>query len=299
MGGGTYSVETATTRRAVSDYHTKSNDEIFQSRMVDPGMDPRAFTMRESRDSDEHPESFAICIGLDVTGSMGSVPQELVRDGLPRLMGRILQNGEPDPQILFMGIGDHECDEGPLQIGQFESDDEMIDKWLLATWLEGGGGGNMGESYLLAWYAALRTQIDCLEKRGRKGLLFTIGDEPCLPSIHNRRLGAIVGDPQLAKSDGFINANELLYQAREVYDIYHIHVLSTRAGQRFHRDPGWLEAMGDNLLTARNASDVIDVIAEVCVQNREKWIAQKDVGVESQQTEETPEIKEEDTPMFL
>ena len=172
----------------------KSNVENFKSRSVTREMTTVGLDFRESRDSEEHPKSVAIMIGLDVTGSMGSVPEHLVKHGLPHMMDEIIKAGEPDPQVLFMGIGDHEFDRSPLQVGQFESSDELLDKWLMDTYLEGGGGGNDGESYMLAWYFAARhTKIDCWEKRKEKGFLFTIGDEHNLPSIPGPVLEKIMG----------------------------------------------------------------------------------------------------------
>ncbi|HAO33838.1 MAG TPA: hypothetical protein DCQ84_12920, partial [Candidatus Competibacteraceae bacterium] len=53
-----------------------------------------------------------------------------------------------------------------------------IARQLRRLWLEKGGGGNACESYTLPWYfAATHTAIDCFEKRGKKGYLFTVGDE--------------------------------------------------------------------------------------------------------------------------
>ncbi|KKM94051.1 hypothetical protein LCGC14_1202110, partial [marine sediment metagenome] len=152
MGGGSYSVDDRMTRSISAGYHTKSRQEIFTQATINSAMNPHGITVRESRDSDEHPDSLAIVLALDVTGSMGSVPHYLVKDGLPHIVDGIIKSGIPDPQILFLGIGDHECDRSPLQVGQFESSDELLDKWLTDVWLEGGGGGNDGESYMLAWY---------------------------------------------------------------------------------------------------------------------------------------------------
>jgi hypothetical protein len=67
--------------------------------------------IRESRDSTDHPNALPIILALDVTGSMGSIPHYLVKEGLPHLMDGIIQKGFPDPQVLFLGIGDHECDD--------------------------------------------------------------------------------------------------------------------------------------------------------------------------------------------
>ena len=84
---------------------------------------------------------------------------------------------------MAMAIGDAECDRAPLQVTQFEADIRLADQ-LRELWIEGGGGGNRGESYHLPWaFAAMRTSTDCFERRGRKGYLFTIGDEPILPGI--------------------------------------------------------------------------------------------------------------------
>ena len=108
-------------------------------------------------------------------------------------MGGLIQNGIPDPTLLFLAIGDHECDKSPLQVGQFESGDPELDLWLTRTWLEKGGGGNAGESYLLAHYfAAYHTDIDAYNKRGKRGFLFTVGDEPGLTSLPGRVIDEIM-----------------------------------------------------------------------------------------------------------
>ena len=168
MGGGTYSSTTRHERAVTSGYYSKPKEEIFKQREINNAMNPYGISIRESRDSVEHPNSLAIILALDVTGSMGSIPHHLVKDGLPDIMQGIIDKGLKDPQLLFLAIGDHECgDKAPLQVGQFESSDELLDKWLTDVFLEGGGGSNEGESYLLAWYfASLHTSIDCLEKRG-------------------------------------------------------------------------------------------------------------------------------------
>ena len=140
-------------------------------------LNPWKVKARESRDSDEHPDSTAIAVMFDVTGSMGSIPVTLQKK-LPELLGLLLRKGYvPDPQILFGAIGDATCDRVPLQVGQFESDNRMDDN-LENIFLEGGGGGQRTESYELAMYFIARhTDIDCWNKHGRKGYLFIIGDE--------------------------------------------------------------------------------------------------------------------------
>lgn len=147
MGSSVYNSELRSERAFSLGYHTKTTNEIFEQnklRRIHESMEPKKALIRESRDSETHPNSVPIIIALDVTGSMGKIPHHLVKDGLPTLMSGIIQNGIPDPQVLFLAVGDVTCDHHPLQVGQFESGDEELDMWLTRTYLEGGGGGNDG-----------------------------------------------------------------------------------------------------------------------------------------------------------
>jgi hypothetical protein len=213
---------------------------------------------REACDSEEHPNSVPIIIALDVTGSMGFVPHEMIKDGLPNMVQAILDEGVADPQILFMGIGDHECDISPLQVGQFESSDELMDKWLQSVFLEGGGGGNRGESYMLAWlFAAYRTRLDCMDERGKKGILFTIGDEPNLPKLPASAQKNLLGQGQYSD----ITSAQLLAQAQELYEVYHINIGSTGSGRRKHVKDGWIQTLGDHALFVQDHHAIPEVIA--------------------------------------
>lgn len=273
MGWGYYSVDERAARAASVGYDTKSAREIFTQRNINNAMNPHGITVRESRDSAEHPNSVAIILALDVTGSMGSIPHHLVKDGLPKIMGRIIQSGTPDPQLLFLAVGDHECDSSPLQVGQFESSDELLDKWLTSVYLEGGGGGNAGESYLLAWYfAALHTAIDCFEKRRQKGFLFTIGDEPTLRDVPGLTLKKLMGEGQY---DSFVSAAALLDKARQMYHVFHLHIRETNAGSMQATVDGWKQLMGGNLIILERHEEVSRVIPELIAATLRKDAAGK------------------------
>ncbi len=271
MGMGTYSINGSTgeydadvrTHRLSSvgiDYKKMSRSDIFKQKEIKNDMSPYDVEVRESRDSDEHPNSLAIVLGLDVTGSMGSIPHYLVQEGLPHIMGNIIERGIKDPQLLFFGIGDHQCDSAPLQVGQFESSDELLDKWLTDVWLEGGGGGNNGESYFLAWYfAGFKTSIDCHEKRKQKGFLFTVGDEPVLKTISKHTIKKIMGKGEYVDFD----STTLLDKAKESYHVYHLHLKQGLNGERQDVMNGWKELMGDNLIIIENKEDVSKVISEI------------------------------------
>lgn len=264
MGGGKYSCSDRDSRATSKGFYTKSAGEIFQQKTINSSMNPNGVVIRESRDSEEHPKSLAIVLALDVTGSMGSVPHFLVKKGLPNIMDSVIKSGIKHPQLLFLGIGDHECDTFPLQVGQFESSDELLDKWLTDIYLEGGGGGNYGESYLLAWYfAGKHTSIDCLEKRKQKGFLFTIGDEPVLKSVPKLALKGIMGEGQYEDMD----STTLLDKAREKYNVFHIHIKQTGSGSRQEVIDGWKQLLGNNLIVAERQENVSEIIAETIRKN--------------------------------
>jgi len=263
MGYPTYSSSARTVRADTLGYMTKSSNEIFKERSINNAMSPYGVKLRESRDSIEHPNSVPIIIALDVTGSMGTVPHHLIKTGLPDIMESIISSGIKDPQILFLAIGDHEGDRSPLQVGQFESSDDLLDKWLTTVWLEGGGGGNDGESYMLAWYfAKYHTEIDSLDKRNKKGYLFTIGDEPVLNSIPERVLKRIMGNGQYQT----FKSEDLLAGAGEKYNTFHIHIKETHSGSRKYVMDGWKQLMSDNLLIADRHDQVAGLIADIVLE---------------------------------
>ena len=265
MGWTSYSSDSRSLRASSLGYFTKSSDDIFtqsKERKIHESMMPSKAVLREARDSDTHPNTMPIIIGLDTTGSMGNIPMHLVKDGLPKMVGNIIQKGVNDPAILFLGVGDHECDRAPLQVGQFESGDEELDLWLTRTWLERGGGGNSGESYLLAWYfAAKHTVTDAWEKRGQKGILFTIGDEPCLKSLPKRAVEELMGVPCQSN----FSAEELLEAAQEKYDVYHLHIMQGSDGH--HSLHYWQNLLGQHCIVVDDYEKVGDILSDTVISN--------------------------------
>ncbi|REE99428.1 hypothetical protein [Thermomonospora umbrina] len=222
-----------------------------------PDLDPHGVTVRESRDNDEHPESLAIAVLFDVTGSMGTVPRVL-QTKLPDLLGLLMRKGYVEhPQIMFGGVGDATCDRAPLQIGQFESDNRM-DDGLGKILLEGGGGGQMMESYELAMYFMARhTALDCFEKRGRRGYLFMIGDELAYPKVDRRLVAKVIGD-DLAED---LSIEAVLTELRRMYEVYFI----IPEGGYHSGDPRlrdfWRRLLGQHVLYLDDLDAVCETIA--------------------------------------
>ncbi|WP_017579721.1 hypothetical protein [Nocardiopsis valliformis] len=224
---------------------------------VHESLDPQGVTVRESRDSDEHPHSLAISVLFDVTGSMGRVPRGL-QTKLPDLFGLLLRKGYvEDPQILFGGIGDATCDRAPLQVGQFESGNELEDD-LGNILLEGGGGGQTTESYELAMYFMARhTAMDCLEKRGRRGYLFVIGDEMAYGAVKAREVREVIGD-DVGENIPFPT---ILAELRRSFEVFFI---MPTGSYHFHDDKVrgfWDTHLGQNFIYLDDLDAVSETIA--------------------------------------
>ena len=102
MGGSSWSTA------SYSDYTTrnfigKSVAQTFTRTSKDHRFDPKNVIVRESRDSTAHPESNAIIVALDVTGSLGHMAKTIAEKGLGTLIEGILDT-QPvtDPQVCIM-----------------------------------------------------------------------------------------------------------------------------------------------------------------------------------------------------
>lgn len=242
MGGGSYNYVKAV-RKMTTDYSLKSREEIFRQSHLCPEMDIRKKPVRESRDSEEHPESFPIIIALDETGSMGMVPEQLIKAAFPDIIKLIMDAGIKNPQVCFCGFGDVQgCrEEAPVQIGEFESSDDLMEKWLQSIYLEGCGGGNNGEDPQMIWYVAARhMKTDAFEKRGKKGVLITISDEPVHRYIPRQAITHYVGDG--CEKD--LTTSDILAEVQEKWDVYHIHI---EHGSYRLDQTNWVELLDDKV----------------------------------------------------
>lgn len=244
----------------------KRTEEIYTSRSADAvlngpakHLNPHGVVMRESRDSDINPQSTPIIVDIDVTGSMGMLADTIAREGLGTLFEEIL-NRKPvtDPHLMFMANGDANYDDVPLQVSQFEADDRII-KQLTDIYIEHGGGGNSFESYNLPWYfAAMHTSIDSMEKRGKKGYLFTIGDEEVPAMLTVEQIKKFIGDDvERAYSN-----DELLTMVGRLYHVFHLVVEEgshvRHRGKQVH--DGWAKVMGQHALRLKDHTKLAEVI---------------------------------------
>jgi hypothetical protein len=214
--------------------------------------------VRESRDNDEHPNATPLIIAFDDTGSMGGNPAILQKE-LTKLFGLLLRKGYvDDPQISMAAYGDAYCDSVPLQFGEFESDNR-IDDALDNLLLEGGGGGNDGETATFVWYfAAKHTETDAWDKRGKKGYLFTIGDERPL-KITRDQIKRVCDDD--VQDD--VTPEQAAEMAKERWDCYHLLV---RTGAEIHQrsEERYREYLGDDkVVIVQSVEDICETIGAI------------------------------------
>lgn len=239
MGSGTFTSKDWSSY-ASSHIHGRSTTEIYTSKGMKEEFNPYG-VIRESRDSEEHPNSTPIIIGLDVTGSMSNILNSVAQQ-LGDLVKEILERKPvTDPQIMFNAIGDSTCDDYPFQTTQFESDIRIAEQ-LTQLYFEQGGGGNKFESYPLAWYfAANHTSTDCYEKHGKKGFLFTMGDDSFPKTLNSKELKSIFDDKLEGASD--LTMNEILTQVNRKYEVFHLCLK-----QGYTMSNGWIDSDGSYVL---------------------------------------------------
>lgn len=249
MGGGSWTTQSYSTYRTKTtgmDANTfakasLSTNQIYKSYCLDKCLDPKG-VVRECCDTEEHPETIPVILALDVTGSMGSAARRVAQQ-LGTIMADIYESTK-DVEFMIMGIGDLSYDNAPIQASQFESDIRIAEQ-LDKLYFEGGGGGNGWESYTAAWYFGLhQTKLDCW-KRGKKGIIITLGDEPLNPYLPKRRLNQVLGST--AEND--VDTTKLYKEVLEKFEVFHLSIDDNATSYGYNKsrvDKGWQELLGEN-----------------------------------------------------
>ena len=232
-----------------------SVQEVYKAYHLNPLLDPKN-VMRECRDTAEHPETIPVILALDVTGSMGRAAT-MCAGKLDEIMTELY--GEvKDVEFLMMGIGDLACDDAPIQASQFESDIRILDQ-TTKIYFESGGGGNAFESYTAAWYFGLyNTNLDCW-KRGKKGIIITMGDEPLNPYLPGEELSYVMGT-----STQDVDTEELYKEVLKKYDVYHIAITNESSYWRYEEriKNSWGKLLNQHLIIA-TSDELPEVIKEI------------------------------------
>lgn len=266
MGNARWNNDDYQTYATATNYRSYSREKVF-SHHIDHNLDPRnvrvgkgdrkGLQLRESIISETNPDPTPIILGLDVTGSMGEVAEQIAKDELPKLMTAIHQQQVvTDPHVMFMAIDDVHVipGTGALQVSYFEPDLKIIEQ-LRKMWLVNLGGGNDSESYDLAWYfAGKHTYLQNFEMTGKPGFLFTIGDES-FPTQTNsaRELETVFGPGQYEA----VTPLTALSMAQQKFQVFHISIV-----KRGYRLVGWDENLASNHLKVevKDVSRLSDVV---------------------------------------
>lgn len=236
-------------------------EQVFTQSGMSALMNPYGIKPRECRFSPLYPKATPVMFNMDHTGSMQDIPVYMAKEGLPELMRYLYGGGlVPDPQPLIAVHGDAEAGfpSAPYQIGQFEGEADKIDKYLMAAYLEGGGGGNGFESYSLPLYgAAYLTSIDCHEKQGRRGHCVLFGDDNpdfgVSTAIAERHLGV--------KLPRDLPLRQIIEDAAKKFHLYFIIPDRVRATNRPNVNSpdtcerAWRNVLGDRVVVLESARD--------------------------------------------
>jgi hypothetical protein len=236
----------------------KSREEIFTSRTLDESLDPSKIKFRESVDSEANPESTPIILAADETGSMGELAEIIIKTGLGTIMESIYDRKPvTDPHIMCMGIGDAYVDHAPLQVTQFEASVKPLVEQVQKIWIEGNGGGNGGESYSLAWwFATFKTKCDAAAKRGRKGYLFTIGDESPHDRLTCDQIRKIMG----VGCERDVQTRDLLKSVQQYFHVFHLIVKPVADQDVVGR---WRALLGERAITVSDHTKLAEGIVSV------------------------------------
>ena len=288
MGGGrwtrdTFATYSANVGRTVDSTGSIAGNyraqEMFKQRRIAPELDPKN-VIRECCDSEEHPNTKPVILALDVTGSMGGASVKVAKE-LNVIMTELYEKVQ-DVEFMIMGIGDLSYDNAPIQASQFESDIRIAEQ-LDKIYFEAGGGGNAYESYTAAWYFGLnQCKLDCW-KRGKKGIIITLGDEPLNPYLPMSPLELSTGN----KIQDNVETDELFKEVIQKYDVYHLAVEDRETSYWRYADrikSSFGKYLDENHLKVVNMDNLANTIVGIVVDS------EKNITEETVNTDENGEI---------
>lgn len=264
MGSGSWTCDSFKSYASRKSYKLTDNDivdlrglhlqDMYDSVRLPEELNPKN-VVRECCDSEEHPNTIPVILALDVTGSMGDAAMQ-VASKLNEIMTKLYKT-ITDIEFCVMGIGDLAYDQAPIQISQFESDIRIAES-LDKVYFERGGGGNCFESYTAAWYMGLHhCKLDCW-KRGKKGIIITLGDEELNPYLPKTGLSRATDDPLQAD----IETPELYEEVSKKYDVYHIFVEHSHNYYKSEAEETFVPVIGKEHYKSCGLNSIADAIIQ-------------------------------------
>jgi hypothetical protein len=194
-----------------------------------------------------------IVVAVDVTGSMASWPGEIF-DRLPLLYQTLSQYRE-DAEFCFAAIGDATCDEFPLQVNDFGKGLDL-EQHVKALGCEGGGGGQVSESYELFAHFMLN---HCETPNATSPFLLIYGDEKFYNEVDPRQVEHYIGD----KLQAPVDSKGVWKGLMQKFNMYFLHKPYGHGGDtRTDREvvAHWADAIGEQRIieipTCERAVDI-------------------------------------------
>jgi len=254
MGGGYYERDSvddyssSTINNNTYTYSTRAN-QLLSRDQIHNDLNPKIYQTTQLKSIGRTPIVFA----LDVTGSMGDWVK-IIYDKFPMFYGQINQQEYAyDPTVSFCAIGDSYCSKVPLQISTFASGIE-IDSNITKIFLEGGGGGNLRESYELAAYFY---QEKCQLANHEFPFLFITGDEAFFNEITAKNVQKVLGD----KINENMDSREVFKALKDKFNIFHLRKKFEDDNKEKGMYRQWADTLGpERVLQVNCPKACIDVI---------------------------------------
>jgi hypothetical protein len=195
-----------------------------------------------------------IVFALDVTGSMGDWAK-IIYDKMPMFYGQIkMQDYLQDPAISFCAIGDHTCDDLPLQVTEF-GQGKAIDQLLSKLVLWKSGNGNEHESYELAAYFFDNN----VEMMGvEMPFFFITGDEGYFDQINSTTVQTVFGKGLKHET---IESATVWRSLMQKFNVFHIHKPYTSANYESRIHKQWCDLLGpERVLDITVPKACVDVV---------------------------------------
>jgi hypothetical protein len=141
---------------------------------------------------------------------------KIIYDKLPMFYGQLMINQYvQDPALSFCAIGDATCDSTPLQVTEF-GQGHSLDQLLNKVYLEGGGGGNITESYELAAYFYLKHSD---VSQAALPYMFITGDEAFYDKVSKDHIKEVIGSHVQKDAD----SKKMFDELKKKYNLFLLH----------------------------------------------------------------------------
>jgi hypothetical protein len=110
------------------------------------------------------------------------------------------------------------------------------------------------------YFLATHTEMDCMQKRKKRGYLFMTGDEIPYPTLSKNVVDAIIGD----RLDDDLTCEEIIAELQKSFTPFFVIPDHTRAARCERR---WRDLLGDNVLCLEASVDVCFVTAGAILLN--------------------------------